>query len=69
MAESRYRIRAEDADLIEVLNAISVVSNRLAHNLTVLARQHQSEEGGKTYERNERNGYYRREAAHLRCHP
>ena len=39
-----------DAEVIEVLTAISHVSARLARKLTVLAAQSKSEEGGKHYE-------------------
>jgi hypothetical protein len=41
---------------IRLLNAISRVSARLARNLTILAADRQSEEGGKTYVKNGRNG-------------
>jgi hypothetical protein len=41
--------------LIDVLTAISVVSKRLAWNLSWLARQSQSTEGGKTDGQNERD--------------
>ena len=43
-------------ELIGVLTAISVVSKRLARNLTMLAGQSQSKEGGKADEQNERTG-------------
>ncbi|MFP3153328.1 hypothetical protein LQZ18_02645 [Lachnospiraceae bacterium ZAX-1] len=43
-----------DEELIELLGTISVVSNRLATNLSKLARQSKSKEGGKYYEQNER---------------
>ncbi len=43
-----------DEELIELLSAISVVSNRLATNLSKLAGQSKSKEGGKFYEQNER---------------
>lgn len=45
-----------DEELIGVLNAISVVSKRLAKKLSVLAGQSQSKEGGKADEQNERTG-------------
>ena len=41
-----------DAEVIEVLTAISHVSARLARKLTVFAAQSKSEEGGKHYEQN-----------------
>lgn len=50
------RDRVSDEELIGVLNAISVVSKRLAKKLSVLARQSQSKEGGKADEQNERTG-------------
>jgi hypothetical protein len=52
-----------DAEVIEVLNAISHVSARLARKLSVLATQSKSEEGGKHHEQNERYGYDHRRAA------
>jgi hypothetical protein len=50
------RDRVSDEELIGVLNAISVVSKRLAKKLSVLAGQSQSKEGGKADEQNERTG-------------
>ena len=50
------RDRVSDEELIGVLNAISVVSKRLAQKLSVLAGQSQSKEGGKADEQNERTG-------------
>lgn len=43
-----------DAELIELLGAISVVSKRLATNLSKLVGQTQSTKGGKSYEQDER---------------
>lgn len=43
-----------DEDLIELLAAISVVSKRLATNLSKLVGQSQSMEGGRSYEQDER---------------
>ncbi len=43
-----------DEELIELLGAISVVSNRLATNLSKLAGQSKSKKGGKFHEQNER---------------
>ena len=43
-----------DAELIELLGAISVVSKRLATNLSKLVGQSQRAEGGKSYEQDER---------------
>lgn len=45
-----------DAEVIEILVAISQVSARMARNLSILAAR-QSEEGGKHHEQNARNGY------------
>ena len=39
-----------DEELIDILTAISVVSKRLARNLTILAAQSKSMEGEKTNE-------------------
>lgn len=50
------RERVSDEELIGVLNAISVVSKRLAKKLSMLAGQSQSMEGGKSDEQNERTG-------------
>jgi hypothetical protein len=44
-----------DEELIDTLLAISVVSKRLARNLTLLTAQSKSTEGGKTNEQNERD--------------
>lgn len=60
------RICAADEELIDVLTAISVVSMRLARKLTILARQSQSMEGGKSDEQNERNGRDHRRTAQMR---
>lgn len=51
MYEARNKSPA-DAEVIEVLTAISHVSARLARKLTVLATQSKSDEGGKHYEQN-----------------
>ena len=48
--------RVSDEELIGVLTAISVVAKRLAKNLTLLTKQSQSNEGGKSDEQNERTG-------------
>lgn len=61
MYEARNKSPA-DAEVIEVLNAISHVSARLARKLTVLAAQSKSEEGGKHYEQNGRYGHDHRRA-------
>lgn len=50
------RERVSDEELIGVLNAISVVSKRLAKKLSILAGQGQSMKGGKSDEQNERTG-------------
>jgi hypothetical protein len=59
---------AADEELVDVLTAISIVSMRLAKKLTLLARQRQSTEGGKTDEQNERNVRNHRRPAQMRCH-
>ena len=41
-----------DAEVIDVLIAISNVSARLERKLTILAAQSKSEEGGQTHEQN-----------------
>ncbi|WP_174192733.1 hypothetical protein [Caproicibacterium lactatifermentans] len=57
-----------DEDAVDVLTAISVVSRRLAHNLTAARQQSQSKEGGKQDEPNERIGSnYRRTPQCCRC--
>jgi hypothetical protein len=54
---------------IRLLNAISRVSARLARNLTILAADRQSEEGGKDYVKNGRNGSdHQRAQGCRRCH-
>ena len=54
MYEARNKSPA-DAEVIEVLTAISHVSARLARKLTVLATQSKSDEGGKHYEQKQRS--------------
>lgn len=56
-----------DAEVIDVLIAISNVSARLARKLTILAAQIKSEEGGKTHEQNERHGHDHRRAPQCCC--
>lgn len=52
-----------------VLTAISVVSKRLANNLTVARQQSKSREGGKSHEQNERYGTdHRRLTQCCRCY-
>ena len=63
MYEARNKSPA-DAEVIEVLTAISHVSARLARKLTVLAAQSKSEEGGKHYEQNGRYGHDHGQAPH-----
>ena len=50
------------AEEIMVLNAISLVSARMARRLAALAKQGQPEEGGKHYEQDERYGSDHRRA-------
>ena len=54
-----------DAEVVEVLTAISRVSARLARKLAFLAAQSQPEEGGK---RNDERGNHRRDPRHQECH-
>ena len=56
-----------DEELIDILTAISVVSKRLARNLTILAAQRKSKEGEKTNEQNERDGFDHRRTAQVCC--
>ena len=49
MDHSNRRDSNITAEEILVLNAISLVSARMARRLAVLAKQRQSEEGGKHY--------------------
>lgn len=44
---NHYDTRA-DEDIIDILTAISVVSKRLARNLTAARQQSKSREGGKS---------------------
>ena len=46
---NHYDVRA-DEDIVDVLTAISVVSRRLASNLTIARQQSKSREGGKSHE-------------------
>lgn len=62
MNEKR-QVTDTDEELIDILTAISVVSKRLARNLTILAAQSKSKEGEKT---NERNGCNHRRTAQRR---
>ncbi|MEG2842529.1 MAG: hypothetical protein RR900_03505, partial [Ruthenibacterium sp.] len=55
MYEAQSETRTADEELVEVLTAISVVSKRLARNLSLLAAQSKSKEGAKTDERNVRD--------------
>jgi len=64
---SPYQARAADEELVSVLTAISIVSNRLAKNIALLAGQSQSEEGGKAYEQDERHGYDHRRVTKRCC--
>lgn len=52
---NRYDARANE-DIVDVLTAISVVSRRLARNLTAARQQSKSREGGKSHEQNGRYG-------------
>ena len=50
---NHYDARA-DEDIVDVLTAISVVSKRLASNLTIARQQSKFRGGGKSHEQNER---------------
>lgn len=54
MKKNVHYADTRDEELIELLSAISVVSNRLASNLTKLVGHNKSTEGGKSYEQDER---------------
>jgi hypothetical protein len=62
----KRQINDTDEELIDTLLAISVVSKRLARNLSILAAQSKSKEGGKSDEQNERNGCDHRRTAQRR---
>ena len=51
---NHYDARA-DEDIVDVLTAISVVSKRLASNLTIARQQSKFRGGGKSHEQNERS--------------
>ena len=58
-----------DEDIVDVLTAISVVSRRLASNLTIARQQSKSREGGKSREQNGRYGTDHRKLAQCcRCY-
>lgn len=68
MTQAHNRTVDIEAEVIEILVAISQVSARMARNLSVLAAR-QSEEGGEHHEQNERNGYdHRRVTQCCRCY-
>ena len=65
---NQYDTRA-DEDIVDVLTAISVVSKRLANNLTTARQQSKSREGGKSHEQNGRYGTdHRRTPQCCRCY-
>src|SRR5699024_11424078 len=65
---NHYDARA-DEDIVDVLTAISVVSRRLASNLTAARQQSKSRAGGKLHEQNERYGTdHRRSPQCCRCY-
>ncbi|OUP80417.1 hypothetical protein B5F08_00730 [Anaeromassilibacillus sp. An172] len=65
---NRYGTHA-DEDIVDILTAISVVSKRLASNLTAARQQCKSGEGGKSHEQNERYGTdHRRLTQCCRCY-
>ena len=67
ITQAHNRTVDTDAEIIEILIAISRVSARMARNLSILAAG-QSEEGGKHHGQNERHGYDHRCAAQCcRC--
>ena len=68
MTQAHSHTVGTDAEVIEILVAISQVSARMARRLSILAAR-QSEEGGKHHKQNERHGYdHRRVAQCCRCH-
>lgn len=65
---NHYDARANE-DIVDVLTAISVVSRRLARNLTAARQQSKSREGGKSHEQNVRYGTdHRRTPQCYRCY-
>lgn len=61
MKQSYFDSGGNNSDLISVFTAISIVSARMARNMTILAQQRRFEKGENRYEQNERTGYdYRR---------
>ena len=65
---NHYDARANE-DIVNVLTAISVVSKRLASNLTAARQQSKSREGGKLPEQNGRYGTDHRKLAQCcRCY-
>jgi hypothetical protein len=56
-----------DEELIDTLLAISVVSKRLARNLSILTAQSKPTEGGKADEQNERDVRDNRRTAQVCC--
>ncbi|WP_092639266.1 hypothetical protein [Acetanaerobacterium elongatum] len=56
-----------DEELIDTLLAISVVSKRLARNLSILAAQSKPTEGGKADEQSERDVRDNRRTAQVCC--
>lgn len=57
-----------DEELIDTLLAISVVSKRLARNLSIIAAQSKSTERGKANEPNERDVHDHRGTAQMCCY-
>lgn len=56
-----------DMEVIKILTAISKVSARMARNLSLLADQRQSKEGGTFHEQNERTVTDHRRIAQCCC--
>lgn len=67
MTQAHSRTVDTEAEVIEILVTISQVSARMARNMSILAAQRQTEEGGKHYEQNERYGRDHRRTAQCRC--
>ncbi|MDY4507220.1 MAG: hypothetical protein SPD95_00625 [Candidatus Faecousia sp.] len=67
MYQSKTDARAADAEIIGLLMAISTVSKRLAHKMIRVTQASQSQEGGKRYEQNERDGCHHQRTAEHCC--
>ena len=64
MKQAYYNKSGTDAEMIEVLAAISQVSARMARNLRIITTARQAKEGGRFHEQNERYGHDHRRTTH-----